>query len=277
MSCIMKLSYVISTQPTRFQAVAFAQDLEANIAHLAELGYDGVELAVREPALLDAQAIKQMIDKHKLLVPALGTGQAFVEEGLSFTDPDATVREHALKRIKAHITLAQEFNAMVIIGLVRGKISAGASGRALLLDAMKRIAAAASDNNVRLVIEPINRYETNLLNTVAETLTLIDEIGADNIGVLFDTFHANIEEPQMESSMQACGSRLFHIHIADSNRWAAGFGHTDFAPILATLRRMNYNGWLSAEILPKPDVYSAREQAIKAMRAILKPCDKDGV
>ncbi len=268
----MKLSYVLSTQPTRFQAVAFASDLEANIAHLAELDYDGVELAVREPGLLDVQAVKRIVEKHKVEVPAIGTGQAFVEEGLSFTDADKQVRERAIERVKSHIALAREFNAIVIIGLVRGTARPPASNdeaHAWLVDAFRSLAHDASAQHVRLVIEPINRYETNLLNTVAETLALIDEVGADNLGVLFDTFHANIEEPHIEASLQACGSRLFHVHVADSNRWAAGCGHTNFKPILACLRDMKYNAWLSAEILPQPDMKTAQEQAIKAMRAMI--------
>jgi 5-keto-L-gluconate epimerase len=92
----------------------------------------------------------------------------------------------------------------------------------------------------------------------------------DNLGVLFDTFHSNIEEPHMEASLRACGSRLFHVHLADSNRWAPGVGHIDFAPIVTTLREMKYPGWVSAEILPKPDIQHAQEQTIKTMRPLLK-------
>ncbi len=271
---IMKLAYVVSTHPTRFEAAAFEKDFEANAARLAALGYDGVELAVRDPAWLDVQAVQRVLDKHRLIVPAIGTGQAFVEEGLSFTDPDESVREAAVQRIISHIALARRFNAIVILGLIRGKAgairgTAGAIRESPLRDAMKRVAQNASESGVRLAIEPINRYETNLVNTVAEALALIDEIGADNVGILFDTFHTNIEEPRIEESLRACGSRLFHVHIADSNRWAPGAGHIDFARIFATLREMNYNGWLSAEILPKPDAARAAERTMRAMRALL--------
>ncbi len=268
----MKLSYVLSTQPTQFQAVAFAPDLEANIARLAELGYDGVELAVREPAMLDVQAVKRMIDKHKMHVPAIGTGQVYVEEKLSFTDANASIRSSAAKRLESHISLASEFNAIVIIGLIRGMVHPPVStdeAHASLVDALRSLSRAASARNVRLAIEPINRYETNLLNTVDETLALTEKVGADNLGILFDTFHANIEEPHPEASLQSCGSRLFHLHIADSNRWAAGWGHTDFEPIIAILRKMKYSGWLSAEILPKPDIQAAQEQSIRAMKTMV--------
>jgi len=303
----VKLSYVISTQPTRFAAVSLAENFEATVARLAELGYDGVELAVRDPGSLDAPAVRKILEANHLHCPALGTGQAYVEEGLSFTDPDATVRARAIERIEAHIALAKELAysviaseakqslnsgaeiassqksllamtqnlpPLVIIGLIRGKTVGAIPSTALhsaqdaspLRDALRRVSRVARDANVRLAIEPINRYETNLLNTVAETFELIDEIKSDNMGVLFDTFHANIEEPRIEDSLRACGSRLFHVHFADSNRWAPGFGHTDFTQIISTLREMKYNGWVSAEILQMPTADQAMQTAIETMR-----------
>lgn len=280
----MKLSFVLSTQPTRFAAVAFARDFEANVAHLAKLGFDGVELAVREPARLDVNAVKQLLDAHRLRVPALGTGQAYVEERLSFTDPDASVRQRAVERIEAHIELARVIarseatkpetpampSPLVIIGLIRGKGQTNATdARAWMLDALKHLARAARAQNVRLVIEPINRYETDLINTVADARAVIEQVGADNLGILFDTFHANIEEPRIEESLRACGSRLFHVHIADSNRLAPGAGHTDFARIFAALRAIDYAGWVSAEILPTPDIPRAAEQTYRTIKPLL--------
>ncbi len=268
----MKLSFVISTQPTRFQAVTFSPDLEANVARLARLGYDGVELAVREPALLDLPGVKRVLDKYGLTVPAIGTGQAWGEEHLSFTDPDAGVRQRAIERIQSHIPLARELGAIVILGLIRGQVQAGVpetQAHTWLVDALKRLATQARAAGVRFVLEPINRYETNLLNDVATTLALVDETGMDNIGVLFDTFHSNIEEPALEASLRACGPHLFHVHVADSNRWAPGMGHVDFGSVVATLRDVRYTGWVSAEILPKPDIVAAQEQTIKTMRPLL--------
>lgn len=266
----MKLSYVISTQPTRFAAVSVADaaHFETTIARLAKLGYNGAELAVRDPAALDVQAVKKTLAVNKLTVPALGTGQAFGEEGLSFVDADASIRERAIERIRSQIALARELNCLVIIGLIHGTARPPVTidqASSWLLDALRRLAKTASESDIRLAIEPINRYETNLLNTVAETLALIKVIGADNLGVLFDTFHANIEEPSLEGSLRACGSSLFHVHFADSNRWAPGRGHIDFANIASVLRNMKYEGWVSAEILQMPNSEQAQQDSIKTM------------
>ncbi len=268
----MKLSFVISTQPTRFQAAAFDANFEANAARLAALGYDGIELAVREPAALDVSAIQRILASQHLRVSAIGTGQAYVDEHLSFTDPDAAVRERARGRIESHIALGREFNALVILGLIRGKVGAVGGTPSCdqandwLVDALKHVARAAGTHGVRLALEPINRYETDLVNTVADALSLIDAVNADNLGILFDTFHANIEEASIEASLRACGARLFHVHVADSNRWYPGAGHTDFARILATLREMKYAGWVSAEILSKPDLARAMEKTSRTMK-----------
>ena len=269
----MNISFVLSTQPTQFQAAAFDPNLEANVARLAELGYDGVELAVREPAQLDVANVKRIIEKYHLQVPAIGTGQAFVEEHLSFTDPDESVREQAMARVKSHIDLAREFGALVIIGLIRGQVQKNISreqANAWLVDALKKLAQTAQEHGVRLAIEPINRYETNLINGVVDALALIQEIGADNVGVLYDTFHANIEEPHIETGLLVCRTRLFHIHLADSNRWFPGAGHTDFGRVVATLRAMKYTGWVSAEILAKPDVLTAAERTMQALKPLVR-------
>jgi len=133
------------------------------------------------------------------------------------------------------------------------------------------VAAYAAERGVELVVEPINRYETNFLNTVAEALAFLDEVAAPNVGLLFDTFHANIEEPSLAASLRAASPRLRHVHVADSNRWAPGSGHLDFAAIIATLRALGYDGWLSAEILPLPgNAEQAAAQTIAHLRPLVR-------
>ncbi|MCX7838531.1 MAG: 5-keto-L-gluconate epimerase [Anaerolineae bacterium] len=271
----MKLAFTISTQPTRFQAITFDPNFEENAAYFAQLGYDGIELGVREPHKLDVARMRAILAQHRLVVPAIGTGQVFLEEQLSFTDPDASVRERALARLRTHLDLATQFDPtpVVIIGLIRGgKVPSQVAREvayAWMVDAIRTLAQEARTRGVRLAIEPINRYETEWVNTVADALALIEDIGLDNLGILFDTFHANIEEPRIEESLRACGARLFHVHLADSNRWYPGAGHTDFACIFATLRAMNYAGWVSAEILPKPDVKRAAAETYKTLKPLL--------
>ena len=114
----MKLSVVLSTHAAAFQAVAFKGDFISNVAKIAGWGYDGVELAVRDPRMVNAGELERVISSHDLVVPAIGTGQAWGEEGLSYTDPDPKIREQAVQRTIDHIPLARRADALIIIGLL---------------------------------------------------------------------------------------------------------------------------------------------------------------
>ncbi len=121
----MKLSIVLSTQAAQFAAATFKGDLDTNLSKIAALGYEGVELAIRDPGLIDVDALSRRVSSHHLVVPAIGTGQAWGEEGLSFTDPDAAIRCKAIQRIKSHVPIAAHFGAVIIIGLIRGVVKPG--------------------------------------------------------------------------------------------------------------------------------------------------------
>jgi sugar phosphate isomerase/epimerase len=270
----MKLSVVLSVQQAQFQAVAFKGNLPYNLAKIAGWGYDGVELAIRDPQAVDIDQLAELVAAHGLVVPAIGTGQAWGEEGLSYSDPDPAVRRAAIERTKSHVPLARRLDAIVIIGLLRGRVREGvgdAQARAWTTEALAECCDEAGQAGVRLALEPINRYETTLVNTVEQGLELIHAVGAGNLGLLFDTFHANIEEASIEESMIAAGDRLFHFHVADSNRWYPGAGHLDFVNILGTLQGSNghrpYRGFVSGEFVPCPDADTAAQRAIRHLRA----------
>jgi sugar phosphate isomerase/epimerase len=267
----MKLSIVLSTHVARFEAVAFKGDLEANLAKIADWGYDGVELAIRDPALVDADKLEEVVSAHGLTVPAIGTGQAWGEERLSFTSDDPAVRTAAVERIKSHIPLAARFNAIIILGLIRGITPNGQTheqSMRYLIESLHECSAMASSQGVRFALEPLNRYETDLIHTVADGIDLIRQVGADNLGLLLDTFHMNIEEPVIEESIRACGDHIFHFHVADSNRWYPGAGHLDFKSILNALFANGYQGYVSGEFMPKPDADTAAKQNITHLRRL---------
>ncbi|MCD4786332.1 MAG: sugar phosphate isomerase/epimerase [Candidatus Eremiobacteraeota bacterium] len=251
----MKLSLVVSVSETKFAAVAFKESYSLAIEKATKWGYDGVELAVRDPAVINVGELKNLLGRYNLEVPALGTGQAYGEEGLSLTSPDGQTREKAKERLKSHVKMASELNSKVIIGLMRGKVSQDSGlekSLGLLKKSMRDLCDFAMKYNVEFVIEPINRYETNMLNTVDETLEFINGVGRENLKILLDTFHMNIEEPSIFDSIRKARKLIGHVHIADSNRWAPGCGHIDFAGVVNTLNEVGYDGYLSAEILPEP-------------------------
>jgi sugar phosphate isomerase/epimerase len=254
----------------QFQAATFKGDLDSNLDRIASLGYDGVELAIRDPRLVDLDGLERLVQKHNLIVPAIGTGQAWGEEGLSFTDPDPAIRHAAIERIKSHVPVAARFKAVIIVGLVRGTVKPGVeSAQAMdwLIKALRECSDAARPHGIRLALEPINRYETTLINTAAQGLELIERVGADNFGLLLDTFHMNIEEPNIEDSIKQTGERIFHFHVADSNRWYPGAGHLDFKSVLKALFATGYAGFVSGEFMPVPDAATGAQKAIEYLQA----------
>ena len=268
----MKLSIVLSTHATSFDALAYSGDFARRVRRIAELGYDGVELAVRDPALLDANTVAHIVDETGLEVPAIGTGQAYVEEGLSFTSPDPQVRARAIARIQAQADLAAHFGSQVIIGLIRGRLVEGVSREQAmewLIAALRECTGYAAQKEVMLNFEPLSRLDSDLVNTVDEALRLLEEVAVPNLGLLLDTFHMNIEEPSICASLVRAGGRITHVHVADSNRWYPGAGHVDFAGIVATLDALNYDGYLSAEILPLPDPDTCAARALTHIRPLL--------
>jgi len=263
----MKISIVLSTQPASFSAVTYKGRLTENLHKIKKLGFDGVELAIRNPADLDLKHIQKMLRDTGLKLPAIGTGQAFGEEGLSFTHRDSKVRKAAVDRILSHMELAKKLDALVIVGLIRGKCSLEVEkiqAEEWLLEALHQ--CTAREKTVKLAIEPINRYETDLLNTIDESLHFLEKLNIQNVGLLLDTFHMNIEEPSITSSILAARDRLFHVHVADSNRWFPGAGHIDFKSIIHTLKKIDYRSFISGEMLPLPDADVSAAKMIEFMR-----------
>ena len=155
----MKKSIVVSTQPTKFSALAFKENFEKSIRKVANLGFNGVELAVRDPKYLEVEKIINLLKECKLEVPAIGTGQAYGEEGLSFSDPNEIVRKMAVERINDQIIFASYFKAQVIIGLIRGKIEESVDrekAEEWTISCLRKCAEWAKEYNIQLTLEPVN-------------------------------------------------------------------------------------------------------------------------
>ena len=136
-------------------------------------------------------------------------------------------------------------------------------------EALATFAPRAARHGVPFIYEPLNRYETNLINHLAEGAKYLEAHNLNNIVLLADLFHMNIEESNVAQAILDAGKHTGHVHFADSNRQAMGFGHTDAAPIVAALKEVGYTGYLSAEVFPLPDAHQCAAQEIKAIREAL--------
>lgn len=266
----MKSAITISLVPeARGGPFVFWDDLAAGFAAAARHGFDAVEIFPSAANAVSVGQARELMEKHSLKVAAVGTGAGWVKHKLRLTDPDPTVRAKAREFILGIINLAGYLGAPAIIGSMQGRWEGAVSrdqALAWLAEGLQALSERAAAHQQALLYEPLNRYETNLLNRNAEAAAFLDTHALANVRLLCDLYHMNIEEADLAASLRAAGPRLGHVHFADSNRHAVGFGHTDPAPIVAALREAGFNGYLSAEILPLPDADSAAAKTMESFR-----------
>lgn len=239
---------------------------------VADCGFDGADLSIRDPAALDLDALERAVAALGITVPAIATGQAWTRDGLSLTSREPSAREGAVARLLAQADAARRFGALLAIGVIHGPVPEGESRRAAeerLLPALRRVARGARGRGVRLVVEPIQRHSTNWLHTAREVLDLIARLDENNVGVLLDTFHMSIEEAYPQTAVRDAALRLWHFHVAEENRRAPGWGHLDFGAYVSSLRTAGYDGFVSAEVAPDPTLDAAARQTIAVMRPLI--------
>ena len=247
----------------------FSDGLAAGCAKAAEHGFDAVEIFPPSADALDKGQVNSLLAQYNLKIAAIGSGAGWLKHRLHLTDPDAAVRRRAREFIAAMIDFAGSFGAPAIIGSMQGRWGAGvtrAQALAWLAEALEELAPRAAVHGVPLLYEPLNRYETNVLNRVDDALSFLKPLCAQNVKLLCDLFHMNIEEAGIADGLRRTGPRLGHIHFADSNRCAIGFGHTDIAPVVHALRETGYAGYISGEVLPLPDGDTAAKQTIASFK-----------
>ena len=251
----MKFSIPVPVQyDTPFSPFSAAEWLHG-LDWARENTFDGVELCISHYRGLDLIGLSHELEKRNLGCSTLSTGQSRGLEGLSLTaDPDTVNR--TVTRFQEHIDAASVLGSRVTVGLLRG---AGSSAdpavreRELLMlrEALLPIIEYADRKNVGLLLEPLNRYESLLLNSTAETAHYIrKELGAPSVlGILWDLFHANIEDPVFPTDDFPL---IHHIHLADSDRSMPGHARLDVLSILVRAHRAGFCDYASFECFNKP-------------------------
>lgn len=248
----------------------FWDDLATCCAKSENLGFDAIEIFAPGPDAVDRQELSGLLERHQLKLAAVGTGAGWVKHRLQLASPDAGERERAQEFIRSMIDFGGPFGAGAIIGSMQGSSSSdvdSATARGYLAEALDALGQYAAQYNTPLYYEPLNRYETNQVNTVADGVSLLAGLKTDNVKLLCDLFHMNIEEVSIADALRAGGDHVGHVHFVDTNRRPVGAGHLEIEPIIQALRDINYQGYLSAEALPLPDPDTAAEQTIRAYRA----------
>ncbi len=266
----MKSAVTICLVPEARQGpFVFHDGLEAGCLAAAELGFDAVEVFPASAADLPLEQLRGLLVTHGLTLAAVGTGAGWVKHGLHLCHADPVIRGRAREFIAAIVDVAGLLGAPAIIGSMQGRSDATMPREMALdhlADALHELGRVAAAHGQALLYEPLNRYETNLFNRQVDAAEWLRLRGIRHVKLLCDLFHMNIEEPDLAAALVTCGDLVGHVHWADSNRQAVGFGHADIPPVVAALESIGYRGFLSAEVFPLPTPQDAARQSQASFR-----------
>jgi sugar phosphate isomerase/epimerase len=264
----MKLALAVADTNALPSAFVVYRGFSDSIRKAARLGYDGVELALKTADDVDRASLDGWLSESGMEVSCISTGQVFADLGLMLTESDPIRRAQVVEVLEGLIDLAADFGKMVNLGRVRGSFNGAprAEVEARFVSVARPLCDYAAERDVTLVLEPVNRYEIDFINNVEEGVALLNKVGRPNMRLMPDVFHMNIEDASIGGELARHVEHISYLHLADSNRLAPGQGHLDFDDIFDHLARAEYDGWVSVEILPKPDPDVAARQAADFLR-----------
>jgi sugar phosphate isomerase/epimerase len=263
----MKLAIAISALDAPANAFVVFRGIEESITKASALGYDGVELAVSGPEDINISRLDKCISAQGMEIAAISTGLVFAKDGISLLEtPDK-----AKARFRELIEMAADYGKKINVGRSRGfkgaKTFLEAAGE--LKQTLAPLCEYAQKKGVRFLIEPVNRYEIDWINNMDEGVSLLETLQMDNVFLMPDVFHMNIEDANIPLKLVEYGRYIGYIHFADSNRLAPGRGHFDFKSVFDALKFTGYEGWASVEILPLPDAERAAREAVDFLRPLV--------
>jgi sugar phosphate isomerase/epimerase len=271
----MKLASMMTTPEAQPMALCWHGDPAHVIRRVAEIGYDGIELQVRDPAAFDRGAVAALAREHGIAISAVSTGTIGAAENLYLTSPDADTRRRAIDRFASILRLAHDYGVDASIGRFRGSAKM-AGGReqafAWFRAALDELIPLAESLGVRIVLEPQTRYVGDMLNTIAETIAFIRTFDTRWLSYEADFHHQALEEPSLVASLvEGMRSGLMtYVQISDSTRGAPGSGSFNWVDLLATLRATGYDGWLAMEFYQGDDSDRAMQQAFATVDGVLR-------
>lgn len=234
---------------------------EPLLARIKQWGFDGVELFLSTDEPTDIPAIARILDQLELE----RTTCSVLPREANPVSSDPAVRARGTEFLKRYVERTAELGGKLICGPLCAGLGVMTGTRRTrdewkwAVESLQVAADRARSLGVTIAVEPLNRFETYFLNTQADAAQLVLDVGAPNVKVHFDTFHANIEELNSAESVRALGPHLGHVHISENDRGVPGTGHTDWRGVLLALKEIKYNGWLTIESFaePEPDLAAA--------------------
>jgi len=223
-------------------------EAEHAISSTAAAGYDLIEIPALDPSRIDIEDTRARLHAHEL--------RASLTLGLTFDNDinseDATTVDAGRRTLMSALDITRGVGGEYLGGVIFGAMNkypgpTTAAARANSAAVIKELAQEAARDDITIGLEFVNRYESNLLNTVQDTLDYMELVGEDNVVVHADVYHMNIEEDGFRRPLMLCGDRLGYVHIGESNRGYLGAGTIDFDEVFGALVDMNYPGIITFE------------------------------
>ena len=223
-------------------------DCTKAIQSTAELGYDFIEIPLLNPYGFPVAFTRARLEEHELGATAsLGLSAA---TDISSEDPETVKRGEDL--LNTAVAVVRDLGATHFCGVIHSAMQKYMQPRtergiANVVEVLRRVAARAHASGISVGLEVVNRYETNIVNTGAEAVALMDRVGQPNVFAHLDTYHMNIEEGFVGKAIEDCGARLGYFHIGESHRGYLGTGTVNFTEVFRSLARIGYDGPIAFE------------------------------
>jgi sugar phosphate isomerase/epimerase len=231
-----------------------AGKLEDSVELAKRFGYDGVEVVIGDPEIFDVEKFEKILLEKQMTVSAINSGGIEYIFQSSLVNADPKEEEDSFKKLQSIIRLCSRLKCLAQVGVSRGKAIPGKPityFKSKLVAILKDLATYAEKLNVNLVLEYTNRFEINTINNFAEARDIVDRVGSQNLGILLDTYHSYLEDPDVYETVFNARDYVKHFHLHDSDQGPAGAsnGVLDFEKFMRILKQINYSGYLSDGLL----------------------------
>lgn len=264
---LMKYSLCITSPEITKDFVFSMMDgpFEKKLSDMARLGYDAIELLCGYPRDCDYNRVLEVCRRNSLGISDVSSGAVSTVTGLRLLDPDREKRHECANLFSDMIDLAAKLGSHIItIGAFRGwakDVTSIPQAEEMMADILSGLESKLAEYDVSVALEPVNRGQTDIFNTCAQTLSFIERAGLKKVGVLYDTYNADATEDDPIDALEKVldAKKLLHFHIADTDRMIPGMGMIDFPAYLKVLKEGTYDGYLSGELKSGSDpVYTGR-------------------
>ncbi len=247
-------------------------EFRRNLETLRRLGFDGVELNIPDPDTVEPHRLKTYLAEFGLVLSMFASGLTAKTFNLSLATADEARRKEAIGRTVRFLEFAHEFGAGVIAGYLKGAPQDNGPGaRERLAAAALEVAPVADRLKTPLLIEAVNRYESPVGHSLADTWDIARRAGSPFVQILPDTFHMNIEEANMKQTIGAHRACFSSFHLSDNTRHFPGFGALDFGAIIGMLDEVGYQGKLAIEGNVRTSFIADVEVAMRCLGPHLAP------